>query len=354
MKKILLLILLLTSVEVMQAQDTLYTRSLRSNYLGMQWVIDTADYVYAYPSHNYFCDNCKEIIKHFYSKDSIRIYGMAVSLHYRDLSGWVMDPTDTTNSFEYFSIYEPDSIAFHSVSDSLIFDRFKTPIEYYMDLRLRYPIEGWGYLPPYPFSEVYFDEPYTVQDTFLIGYTHRSAKVWVRDSVTGQEYPLSRYPLETSSYSLEPLIPDKCRETVTVTYFDDVAAAWGCYWATHRPDNAYMIYPILTPRDTTYNPQDTTHHSGDDSLAVENVQTVERFVTLQPNPANDRVQVVSSVGLKQVEVYNSAGVKVMDIPVFSYSLSLTLSIDALPEDTYLVRVVTPTGAITKKLVVNRP
>ena len=348
-KKILMVILLLASVGVLQAQDTLYTRFLKRNYLGQQWVIDTADHVYAHASHHYFCGNCKEIIKHFYSKDSIQIYGLAVSLHYRNLSGQVMDPTDTTNSFEYFSIYEPDSIAFHSVSDSLIFDRFNTPIEYYMDLRLRWPIDlpGWDYLPPYPFSEVYFDAPYTVQDTFLIGFTHRSAKSFVRDTVTGQQYPLSRYPLETSSYFLNPLIPDEYRETVTVTLVEG-----GHHWFTGRPANVYMLYPILTPRDSTHNPQDTTHHSGGDSLGVGRVQTVERFVTLQPNPASDRVQVMSSIGLQHVEVYNSAGVKVMDFP--ASGLSQTLPLDALPEDTYLVRVATPTGSVTKKLVVSRP
>lgn len=60
---------------------------------------------------------------------------------------------------------------------------------------------------------------------------------------------------------------------------------------------------------------------------------MERFVALQPNPASERVQVVSNVGLNHVEVYNTAGVKVMDLP--ASGLSLTLNIDALPEDTYL-------------------
>lgn len=106
-----------------------------------------------------------------------------------------------------------------------------------------------------------------------------------------------------------------------------------------------LIYPILTPRPY----QDTTH-SGDDTLGVGNVQTVERFVALQPNPASERVQVASSEGLNHVEVFNTAGVKVMDLP--ASGLSLTLNIDALPEDTYLVRVATPVGNVTKKLVVS--
>ncbi len=344
MKKILAVIFLLASVVEMQAQDTLYTRSLRRNYLAQVWVIDTMECTYASPEHNLFCVNCEKIIKHFYSKDSIKVYGLAVSLHYRDLSSWVADPTDSSNSFEYFSFYEldSDSMDFHSVSDSLIFDRFNTPIEYYMDFRLRYPIEGWGYIDPYPFSEVYFDEPYTVSDTFLIGYTQRSTQV---DFSGPGPMHLSHYPLETSSFMLDPLPTGQgWWETVTVTV-DHIRVDTGTKWIT-TPSNYYMIYPILTPRPY----QDTTTHSGDDTLGVGNVQTVERFVALQPNPASERVQVASSVGLNHVEVFNTAGVKVMDLP--ASGLSLTLNIDALPEDTYLVRVATPVGIVTKKLVVS--
>ena len=53
---------LLASVVEMQAQDTLYSRSLKSNYLAQTWVIDTMDCTYAHPTHNYFCDNCKLLI----------------------------------------------------------------------------------------------------------------------------------------------------------------------------------------------------------------------------------------------------------------------------------------------------
>lgn len=352
MKKILTVVMLLASVMAMQAQDTLYTRSLKSNYLGYKWVLDTGDYTYAYQSHNYFCGNCKEIIKHFYSKDSIQIYGLAVSLLYRtDIAGQVYDRTDSSNSFEYFCIYEPDSIAFHPVSDSLVFDRFWTPIEYYMDLQLLYPIEGWGYHPPFPFSEVYFNEPYAVQDSFLIGFTHRSAQHMYRDTVTGRRYMFSRYPLETSSFLLIPDFSHKDFDLLSITYFDEYAAEAGRRWNYFYSGTPYMIYPILTPRDPSHNPQDTTHHSGGDTLGVGKVQTLERFVSLLPNPASGRVQVVSSIGLKHVEVYNPAGVKVMELP--ASGLSLTLPLDALPEDTYLVRIATPTGTVTKKLVVSR-
>lgn len=348
MKKILAVIFLLASVVEMQAQDTLYTRSLRRNYLAQVWVIDTMDCTYASPEHNLFCDNCEKIIKHFYSKDSIRIYGLAVSLYYRNFSGYpIAFPTDSSNSFEYFSIYEldSDSLDFHSVSDSLVFDRYTTPIEYYMDFRLRYPIEGWGYIDPYPFSEVYFDEPYTVCDTFFIGYTQRSTQAWYTDTVTGQQYHHSHIPLEISGFMLDPLPTGQgWWETVTVTV-DHIIESTGTYWQTGYYPNYLMLYPILTPRPY----QDTTH-SGDDTLGVGNVQTVERFVALQPNPASERVQVASSVGLNHVEVFNTAGVKVMDLP--ASGLSLTLNIDALPEDTYLVRVATPVGNVTKKLVVS--
>lgn len=345
MKKILTIVFLLASVVAMQAQDTIHTRSLKRNYLAQQWWIDTFECTYAYPSHNYYCRNCEKIIKHFYSKDSIMVYGLAVSLHYRQIDEEnILDPTDTLNSFEYFSFYEldSDSMDFHSVSDSLIFDRFRTPIEYYVDFGLRHPVASRGPLDPYPFSEVYFDEAYKVQDTFLIGFTHRSLReeeINYTDSVTGAWIWFARYPFETSSFVLQTYPPgDDWRETITITG-GHISQDTGTKWATIRYAQPFMIYPILTPRPY----QDTT-------TGVDNIQTVERFVALQPNPASERVQVVSNVGLNHVEVYNTAGVKVMDLP--ASGLSLTLNIDALPEDTYLVRVATPVGNVTKKLVVS--
>ncbi|MCR5822643.1 MAG: T9SS type A sorting domain-containing protein [Bacteroidales bacterium] len=114
-------------------------------------------------------------------------------------------------------------------------------------------------------------------------------------------------------------------------------------------DGAFMSYfPILTPPpavDTTG--VDTTGHGGD-TTAVDMVDGVGRYVSLTPNPAADRVQVLSSFGLKQVEAYNAEGRLVYADE--AHGLSKTIDLAAWPRGIYLVRVVTPMGSTTKKLV----
>ena len=103
------------------------------------------------------------------------------------------------------------------------------------------------------------------------------------------------------------------------------------------------IFPILTPPSAV----DTTGHGGD-TTAVEMVDGVGRYVLLTPNPASDRVQVLSSFGLKQVEAYNAEGRLVYADE--AHGLSKTIDLAAWPRGIYLVRVITPMGSTTKKLV----
>ena len=103
------------------------------------------------------------------------------------------------------------------------------------------------------------------------------------------------------------------------------------------------IFPILTPPPAV----DTTGQGGD-TTAVEMVDGVGRYVLLTPNPASDRVQVLSSFGLKQVEAYNAEGRLVYADE--AHGLSKTIDLAAWPRGIYLVRVITPMGSTTKKLV----
>ena len=130
-----------------------------------------------------------------------------------------------------------------------------------------------------------------------------------------------------------------------------------------------LIFPILTPPDTTIvDPVDTTIVDTTivdttivdttivdttivDTVGIGMVRLLERYVGLQPNPASERVLVTSSFGLRRLEVYNAAGAKVAEQPATGYSA--TLDVAALPEGSYLVRIATPSGSVTKKLLVQR-
>ena len=104
------------------------------------------------------------------------------------------------------------------------------------------------------------------------------------------------------------------------------------------------MFPILTPDSSNV---DTTHV---DTVGI-NVRLLERYTGLQPNPAAERVQVLSSFGLQHIEVFNAAGTKVQEQKATGYSA--TLDIRALPAGPYLVRIATPSGTVTKKLLVQR-
>ena len=87
------------------------------------------------------------------------------------------------------------------------------------------------------------------------------------------------------------------------------------------------------------------------SVGIGDVQLVGRYVSLLPNPATERVKVLSSFGLRRGEIYNAAGARVRQEELRGYTA--TLRVDDLPEGAYLLRIHTPAGNTTKKLVVRR-
>lgn len=166
-------------------------------------------------------------------------------------------------------------------------------------------------------------------------------------------------PLGVNLFAIDPYRPYWEQDKITVIIPHEIAVDAGMSWFEQYYDKTILIYPIIAPRDTTHNQSDdTTHYTPDDtthrtpdSLGIGSVQHMARYVNLLPNPANDKVQVTSSFGMRHVDVYNSAGVKVMEQS--ASGLSTILDIETLPDGTYLVRVTTPQGIITKKLIVQR-
>ena len=105
-----------------------------------------------------------------------------------------------------------------------------------------------------------------------------------------------------------------------------------------------MFFPILAPPDTVGG-------EGQDSLSVGKVDLVSRYTTVQPNPAKDKVKVLSSFGLTQIEAFDTKGTLVHSQR--AEGLKATLDVRAWPEGTYLLRVTTPAGTVTKKLLVSQ-
>jgi hypothetical protein len=90
---------------------------------------------------------------------------------------------------------------------------------------------------------------------------------------------------------------------------------------------------------------------GDDpGVAIRQTDIVYRYTAVAPNPALDRATVTSSFGISRLEAYDAQGRLVYDshnLSTFSFQLSTV----EWPRGTYLLRITTPLGPTTKKLIV---
>lgn len=91
---------------------------------------------------------------------------------------------------------------------------------------------------------------------------------------------------------------------------------------------------------TVVNPPDTTL-----SLSL-----ADSYTYIQPNPATDAVTIISSFSINSVELYKSDGTLLLSQPV--NAISATIDIRGIPKGLYIIRITTPAGTSTKRLVVN--
>ena len=99
----------------------------------------------------------------------------------------------------------------------------------------------------------------------------------------------------------------------------------------------WYIFPIVGELDTIQN-----------ASSVESV-AVDKFTHIFPNPASDNVTVQCSFRMKTIEVYNSLGQKVEEFSVDGYIKSINT--EKYPKDNYILKIITDSGTIDKKLIV---
>ena len=237
---------------------------------------------------------------------------------------------DTTrdSSYEYMCIYKADTVPL--LLGRLKVENYTTPT-YYFDVGMRtYYGNPMKLLQVY---ERYFDTPIQVCDSFYIGSTNRY-----------------RSPFG-DGYVFIPFVPRKyiywssglARDSVAVHCYS--INGNNPYWTYSVMEEYPLIFPILTP-----NP-DTT--SNGDTLSAGEPDLLHRLTSVTPNPATGRAKVVSSFGLTMVEAFNAAGEKVHELRLPDAPLTATLDISRWPTGTYILRLHTPQGIATKKLVVSR-
>ena len=76
---------------------------------------------------------------------------------------------------------------------------------------------------------------------------------------------------------------------------------------------------------------------------------IDNTCNIIPNPAKDRLKVISQFKVKDIEIYNISGVKIKTIEINSYEKFVDIS--DLKAGTYIVKLHTPRGIATKKILV---
>ena len=284
------------------------------------------------------------------SKDSITVYGIAVCATIQKEAYMDIDDIEPDNPygnpnyvydrsldsvFEYFSIYTTDSIP-TIVGEPLKLHIRDTPISYYWDLGFDYYYSYLHQTLPviFPTYELYFQEGVTLVDTFYLvatNYTHQP----FYDTTTDQYYCYIRWPLDVYELASPQF------NTILIGYYNHVGNIHG-WWTNYHPwPWAYMVFPILTPKNDTV--------QGGDTVSSTTPTLLDRFVITRPNPASTSVQVVSSVGLSFIEVSDMNGREMFKAKVSGNDYSVNVS--EWGKGIYIFTIQTPMGAVKKKVIV---
>lgn len=294
-------------------------------------------------------DGCGINTKEMYLGDSsLTVYGIAAAM----VTDWDKfyipageDPTErltrffsefpdtsTENLFEYLGIYFRSGDSLVPQREVMVHRRYDTPA-YYVETGM------WVYNNPnfvYPMYEKYFDSAIVItEQKFYVGTTQYTIPSYIGVS---QFDHMNFTALMMSS-------PFRERHVGKYCWPDEGNVYWN--WRGNGDYEYYLFFPILTPEPDTAG-SDTTG-TGGDTLAVTQADMVGRYVSVQPNPAVDEARVLSSFGLERIEAYNAEGRLVFKQE--ATGLEATLDVKGWPRGTYLLRIQTPMGAVTKKLLV---
>ena len=338
MKKIFLVVVSLMVATAAMAQDTIISGTLKSIYwapnnpqgyeAGPILEINTGVRVYA-----------RSIVP-----KPTKIYGFVAFIGPRgnyDSPFWYDKTIDSVHAFDYFGLYESqqnDTMPVKLVSDTFcihLYDSvpsyfFYTPLTESWDSTIFGGVKDW---PPLCAYERYFDSAITVKDSFYVGRSVNGYHIMQNTFDWGKEC----CNLETGCWGGR----DPRNGCCVLKWFPDGMLVLGGNWRWNVGDN-YMLYPIIQPKPTPPEPEDTTAVMGPDKL-------LQRYTSVQPNPASGVVEVACGMGLTAVEAYSAQGECVARQE--AQGISLTLDVAAWPSGTYVLRIQTPMGTVSRKLLV---
>ena len=323
------------------AQDTLLTNSPKETYFYNHFA--SSDTVLSLHSLFIGGDFDEEAMA-YHAQDSLQVYGIAIGLTFIDIAqrypgNWVENSIDST--YCRVRLYEPDGNTMRVLGEGRVYMR--DPISYYMALTRRDGSNPDSLVEPFPVYEVFFDNPVTVTDTFYVGFKYSCSSSWVPPVVTYS----ARYVFLSEGFC------ELGRHKNPITLAHHIANENPVPWKIITDDsgiyNYYFLYAIAAPPDTT-NPGDTINPGGD-TLAIDRNDPVYRYTNVAPNPATETVRVTSSFGLSRIEAYDLKGHLISEFRTPNSEFSTTLDVSSWPRGTYLLRITTPAGPTTKKLLI---
>lgn len=372
MKRIIVALVLLSSMVLnASAQDTVYSLTLKHSYISNFW-----------PNFNPLSDSLTNLkqapntigyVGHgFQAKDTVTIYGVAVSaLTYRfedyfeyddngdldsslffQMTSKIYNKADSADAYEEYGIglYDVANSNLYPISEMVPLNIFTKPNYYHAIGCYVYSAAiNAGEMKAYPVYELYFDEPVKVAGEFFVMKSSRmrtkAVEMGLPQNKLYYSWPSFINKVQTANNNTTLCLDPE------ITCFTHNIPPENNYSYVCHPDNGGSIiyfFPIIEP--------DSARHVGNgddggdgDSVAVREVNMLQRTVALMPNPASEMVRVVSSSGLSLVEVYNAAGVKVAEQK--ASGSEAVLDTRGWAKGQYVVLVHTPIGVVSKKLSV---
>ena len=349
-----------------------------------------------------------DIARDFYTDDSLVIYGIAGSVIPEDFFARALDwghdwPDDTslTKCSEAMRLYRYDSAnnTLIQQGEDLWVHVVDTPVSYYMQFG-QGPVVYGTTSPIIPVYERYFHSPQVIVGDFYVGFTQRTAP--------GSDAGISMAVTVASFVGSEPDTFLLRKPAYQVPR--DGRIVWRIT-PLHYVQEDYFIFPIITPPDTTVNPFDTIVNSrdtivvnpgdsvivipgdtlilgsdtivntgdtvivipgepviiggdtlvvnpgdsiivipGNTDVGIQPNDLIYRYTNVAPNPARNSVRITSSFGISRIEAYDLRGRRIYESPQLS-TFSFPLSTIDWPRGTYLLRITTPAGPTTKKLLI---
>ena len=376
MKKTFLIIALLFALPL-AAQDTVFSHLPSGKYLYNWWFEQDMDIMKGNMSLLELSGD-KVIGVGFHTDKPVEVYGIAAALATYDIEYFgsrvydmdgtflyidssfyyasMLDMCDTVaeEAYEYWGIYKRDADSIRLVSPQLLINIKTSPMAYYWDLGVHSANPYWGeFLHPIPMYEMYFNHSHTVEDSFFLATTNR---IMLRPQFGGDECIYRSWPIFWVVF--DGTFPQTF-VWYEHHYFPDIPGGipsdtGSGRWIFQSPTPSLnFIYPILEPNRDGYHGEvdpDTTS-TGDTTgvgIGSDNRLLWSTSVVL-PNPACTEARVVCGVPMSLVEAFDGSGNRYATLR--PEGNEAVVDVSTWPSGLYLLRLTTPLGTVTKRLVV---